>query len=269
MNLLALRPDAVLLPSTFMRENILNVGDTVQVGARAYGALTPMRLTIVGSFDYFPGWYPETGPLAVGNLEHYFQVRQTQVPYHVWLKTASGTNYDRLEDELWALNLGAQSMVASETRIEREQLRPERQGVLGVLSVGFSSAAVLSALGFVLYALFSFRRRSIELGVLRALGLSASQMAVFVATELGALLIVGGLAGTALGIAASKLYVPFVQIGAEMTARVPPFAVEIAWPALFRLYGLFAILFVTALTVLVRALTRMKLFQAIKLGETV
>jgi putative ABC transport system permease protein len=269
MNVLALRNDAVLLPRDFMEENFLNVGDTINVAVDAYGALTTMPVIIVGSFDYFPGWYPETGPLAVGNLDYFFLEAHAQFPYRVWMKTSDDVNIDQLSDELWEMNLGAKALVAASSRILREQLQPERQGLLGLLSVGFSAAAILTALGFVLYALFSFRRRAVELGVLRAVGLSAGQMSAFVATELALLLSIGGVMGTGLGIWASKTYIPYLQIGGSVTARVPPFAVEIAWPALLRIYALFALLFVVALAILVRALKRMQLFEAIKMGETV
>ena len=60
-----------------------------------------------------------------------------------------------------------------------------------MLSVGFLAAALLTVLGFFLYALFSFRRRFIEMGVLRAVGLSAGQMTVFLASELAFLIVVG------------------------------------------------------------------------------
>ncbi|MBN1248511.1 MAG: ABC transporter permease [Anaerolineae bacterium] len=269
MNLLALRQDAILLPSDFMAEHILNVGDRVSVGVRAYGQLTTMAMTVVGSFDYFPSWDPEAGPLAVGNLDYLYQEAQFQFPYRVWLDTEPGIDEDRLEQGLTDLNLNTEGLAISEERILTEQLKPERQGLLGLLSVGFSAAAVLTALGFVLYALFSFRRRAVELGVLRAVGLSERQMSVFVAAELAFLLGVGGAAGTGLGIWASNLYIPYLQIGGSVTSQIPPFVVEIAWPALIRIYVLFGLLFVVALIVLIRMLHRTKLFQAIKLGEAV
>jgi len=269
MNVLALRNDAVLLPRDFMEENYLNVGDTINIAVAAYDTLSTMPTIIVGSFDYFPGWYPDTGPLAVGNLDYFFLEAHAQLPYRVWMKVSDDIAIDQLSDDLWEMNLGAQALVASTSRILHEQQKPERQGLLGLLSVGFSAAAILAALGFVLYALFSFQRRAVQLGVLRAIGLSAGQMSAFVAAELALLLSVGGMMGTGLGIWASKTYIPYLQIGGSVTARVPPFAVEIAWPALLRTYALFASLFVVALAILVRALKRMQLFQAIKLGETV
>jgi putative ABC transport system permease protein len=60
-----------------------------------------------------------------------------------------------------------------------------------------------------------------------------------------------------------------LQIGTEITARIPPFQVIIAWSAIFRIYALFGFLFVMTLSVLVVKLQRMKIFQAIKLGETI
>lgn len=268
MNQLAPAHDGVLLPRDFMTAHVLNVGDSVNLTVQGYEQSTGMTLRIAGSFDYFPTWYPETGPLMVGNLDYLFQEAQAQMPYRVWMRTGPDVDYDQLADAVWAMNLGAQGMMVAAQRIRREQGKPERQGLLGLLSVGFTAAAILTALGFMLYVLFSFRRRAVEMGVLRASGLSTRHMASFVAWELAFLLITGSAAGTGLGVWASHLFVPTLQVGAEMTARVPPFAVQIAWPAILRLYALFAVLFVIALAALVRQLIRLKLFQAIKLGET-
>jgi putative ABC transport system permease protein len=124
-------------------------------------------------------------------------------------------------------------------------------------------------LGFLLYALFSFRQRFIELGVLRAIGLSSGQMTIFLAWELAFLIFTGLIIGTLLGTWVSYLFIPYLQVGADVTTRIPPFLVEIAWPAIFRIYALFGLLFVGALFVLAVLLLRMKVFQAIKLGETV
>jgi putative ABC transport system permease protein len=124
-------------------------------------------------------------------------------------------------------------------------------------------------LGFLLYVLFSFRRRFIELGVLRASGLSISQMASYMVCELAFLLLLGCGAGTALGTWMSYLFIPYLQIGTDAASRIPPFQVVIAWPAIFQIYALFTGLFVITLVVLVLLLWRMKIFQAIKLGETV
>ena len=133
----------------------------------------------------------------------------------------------------------------------------------------FRSAAVLTVLGFLVYAVVSFRQRFIELGTLRALGLSVWQMGAFLAGEQAILILTGLGLGTGLGIWTSRLFIPFLQIGSEKTAQIPPFVVQIAWDQLWLIYALFGAMFVLAVSVLVLLLVRMRIFEAVKLGETV
>ena len=158
--------------------------------------------------------------------------------------------------------------ISARQNINVEQKRPEHQGLFGLLSVGFTGAALLTVLGFLLYALFSFQRRFIEMGIMRAIGLSAPQMTALLAWELVFLIAIGLIAGTGLGVLVSKLFIPYLQLGAQNTAHIPPFIVQIAWGRILEIYALFGLLFVVALAVLSGMLARMKIFQAVKLGET-
>jgi putative ABC transport system permease protein len=270
MNALAISPDGVLLPRDFMSQHSLRVGDTIQVEVAATGQRVTMSMKVVGGFDYFPTWYPtEEGALFVGNLDYFFEQAGGQFPYNVWLKTEPGVDYNKIVEEARNLQLTVLDSDAALLTVNEAQKDPERQGLFGLLSVGFGAAALLTILGFILYALFSFRQRFIELGVLRAIGLSSVQMTIFLAWELAFLILTGLLLGTGLGVWASQLFIPYLQVGPDPTALTPPFLVEIAWPAIFRIYGLFGLLFVAALAVLASLLLRMKIFQAVKLGETV
>lgn len=271
MNALAVRPDGILLPGEFMRENSIRVGDPIQVRITSYAAGAEMTMTVVGEFDYFPTWFPtaeDATPLIVGNLEHFFENAGGQLPYDVWIKTDPGLDFEKLEEDLRGVDIMVLDWRSARQRILEEQRLPERQGLFGVLSVGFLAAALLTVLGFFLYALFSFRRRYIELGTLRAIGLSAGQMTTFLAWELAFVIFLGLAVGTLIGAVVSNVYIPYLQVGADPAAMTPPFLVEIAWPAIVRIYVLFVALFVAALSVLAALLLRMKIFQAIKLGET-
>jgi putative ABC transport system permease protein len=64
------------------------------------------------------------------------------------------------------------------------------------------------------------------------------------------------------------MFIPYLQVGTGPSAQTPPFVVKIAWSAIFRIYALFGLLFVGALGGLAALLLRMKIFQAVKLGET-
>ncbi|HNT77682.1 MAG TPA: ABC transporter permease [Anaerolineae bacterium] len=267
MNALAVTRNGVLIYKPLMDQHALYIGDTIHVIVTMYGQNTEVELQIVGTFDLFPTWYPSEGPLFVGNLDYLFEEAGGQFPYTVWLKTAPGADLA----SLGAKGLSATRMLswrASALEIAAEQELPQRQGLFGLLSVGFAAAAVLTVLGFLLYALFSFRRRFIEFGVLRAVGLSAGQMAAYLGWELAFLILMGGGLGTLLGGGVSAFFIPFLQIGVDEAARIPPYVVDIAWPAIFRIYVLFGTLFFVALAALVVMLRRMKIFEAVKLGET-
>jgi putative ABC transport system permease protein len=138
-----------------------------------------------------------------------------------------------------------------------------------LLSVGFITSALLTVLGFFLYALFSLQRRTVEIGILRAVGLSRSKMIRLIAWELVLLIVCGLLLGTALGVLISQQFIPFLQVGNDVGALAPPYLVEIAWGAVAQIYILFGLLFVLALIALSWRLLRIKLFESIKLGETV
>lgn len=270
MNALAIAPDGVLLPGTYMRENAIRVGDSLVASVSTYGSRAQMTLKVVGEFKYFPTWYEEEhGPLMVGNLDYLFEQMRGEFPYDVWARTSPGLNYNQMQTDLRALDFSVLNWRSARLNIAEEQQLPQRQGLFGVLSVGFMAAALLTVLGFLLYALFSFRRRFIELGTLRAIGLSSGQMTTFLAWELMFLIILGLGAGTLLGTIMSQVYIPYLQVGSTAAALTPPFVVEIAWDAIMRIYALFAVLFFVALVVLAVLLLRMKIFQAIKLGETV
>jgi putative ABC transport system permease protein len=178
-------------------------------------------------------------------------------------------DFEQMVGDLREYEIAVLDYQAAPVRMAEELRRPERQGLFGVLSVGFLASALLTVLGFLLYALFSFRRRFIELGTLRAIGLSTKQLAIFLSSELAFLILLGLGAGTAIGALISELFIPYFQIGSGPTANIPPFTVEIAWFAVTRLYMLFGVLFFVAFLVLIVLLMRMKVFQAIKLGETV
>jgi putative ABC transport system permease protein len=271
MNALATTQNGILVHQSVLNDNALQVGDDVHLQVVGPDGTSAMTFKIAGWFTYWPTWYPNRNDakvLFVADLDNVFEQFGAQVPYDVWLKIKDGANVDNIAEGVRKLGVSLLRWEDVTSSIEKEQTRPERQGLFGVLSVGFAASALLTVLGFFLYAVFSFRRRIIELGVLRAIGLSAPQMAAYLGWELILLLGTGVGAGTALGVAASRIYIPYMQVGITPETTLLPFAIIIAWPEIYRIYALFGILFVVALVVLLVFLMRMKIFQAVKLGET-
>lgn len=270
MNALGRSAESVIVPAQLLVEHDLVVGDTVPLDVSVAGGTVELNAEISASFDYFPVWYPdESEMIVVGNLSTIFEQVGGEVAYRVWLDTDENFDSATFEAELRAQQAGVTIWREPRTSIEQTLVAPQRQGVFGLLSVGFIASALFTVFGFFLYALFSFRRRMIELGVLRAVGLSVGQMMGFLAWELG-LLIASGLAlGTVLGVWISQQFIPLLQTGTRTADFVPPYLVEIAWPAIWQIYILFGLLFVAAFGLLSWRLQNMRVFEAVKLGETV
>lgn len=268
-NLMATAPNAVIVSNSFLDEADLQIGDTFRLDLNLIDIDFEYDAQIVGSFDYFPEWYPsEDGPLIVGNLDYIFGQIGSEFPYNVWMRTAFDFNEEALEDALRARGVSQWSWEEPYFAIAQEQTRPQRQGLFGLLSVGFLAASLLTVIGFFMYALYSFRRRFIQLGILRAVGLSQGQMLVYIACEMGFLILTGLGLGTLLGGFVSQQFVPFLQIGTEAADLIPPYLVELSWSAIYQITILFSILFLIAMTALGLLLRRMKIFEAVKLGET-
>jgi putative ABC transport system permease protein len=272
MNILATDPENILVNREFLSENGLMIGDYVDVTVKTYDQYNDLTLKVAGIFDLFPGWYPEQGSLMVGNLSHLFEAAGGPVPYYVILQS---------ENEMDPTQLAPSHLRALDGRvrpvdwdmpfyyIDEAQKAPERQGFLGFLFLGFATAVLLTVLAFFLHLIFTFRHRSIEIGVLRAAGLSTKQMIANLIWEFIFLILFGGGIGTALGYLASKVYIPYMQVGAETSELIPPFQVLIPWETITQIYWMFIGLFGFSLIISVFMLRRMKIFQAIKLGETV
>lgn len=270
LNNLALKPDAVLVDSDFMRERNLDVGDFVEVDVRSSGETFNLTLQIVGAINYFPRWYPEeNGPLFVGNLDYLFEQARIELPHRIIARVNAQFDEDDVRQAL--LPLGISTIIVEEpfTRIEQEQARPERQGLFGLLSIGFVASSLATMLGFVLYTLFSYQKRYVELGILRAIGLSQPAMIVSIAWELGLLIAVGLVFGVLVGLASSIMYIPYMQFVSNLEGILPPYLVEIAWGQIAQIVGLFVCTFLIIVVILMLILRRMRIFQAVKLGESI
>ena len=269
MNRLAVASDGILVSGSFLAQRGLTVGDPLRLTVGAAGDYAEAEFTIVGSLGLFPTLYPQDGPIFVANLDHIHSALGGTYPYDVWLATDAAADSEAIVEGVRDLGLVVVTARDARQTIATEQTRPERQGLFGLLSVGFIAAAMLTVIGFLVYAVVSFQRRFIELGMLRAIGLSTRQMAAYLAGELAALILTGVTLGAALGVWASTLFIPYFQVGDDKTALVPPFVVQVAWEQLGIILVIFGAMFVVAVVVLAVLLTRMRVFEAVKLGETV
>ena len=266
MNLLARYPNGALVSRELLGDG-LRIGDALPATLRLYGDQREVRFRIVAAIDLWPGVYPQDGPIIVANLNYIFDEMGGQYPYDVWITRDQAVPIDEAVAGVRGQGIPVIDVLDVTTLIAREQSRPQRQGLFGVLTIGFLTAGVLTLLGFLVAGFITARRRAIELGMLRALGLNGSGVAAALLLEQLLLIGAGLAAGSGIGALAALLIVPFMQVGVGPYPGVPAYPPRLAWESMAGIYAAFGATLTLSLLALGASLARVRLFQAVKLGD--
>ena len=262
-NRLALDSRGVLVSSSFIEETGLQVGNELLLIVE--GVSRPIRFAITGVLNYFPTLYPDDGHFFVGNLDHIYRTIGNR-PYDIWMRLEGAASPAAILDTLRAR--GFIITAATDSRWETAVWRtdPQRTALFGILTLGFIVAIVISGLGFLLHALFALRQRILQFGLLRALGLSTTQITAVVVFEKLFLVLLAVVGGTLIGALTAALFVPLLQIGTAVHGSTPPFVVAPAWGQAVKIYLAFVIMVTVTLAIVIGQLRQLRIYEAIKLG---
>ncbi len=252
--------NGVLVSQSFLNQSSLSPGDTISLSVnQGVGSFV-----IVGAINNWPGTYTSNGPVFVANWG-YVQNTFGVVPYYVWFKTTPQANYQKIVADLQNSDLFATQPLDYRVLLGQAHANPQRTGSLGLLTIGFLVAALLTVLGYLLYALLALRTRMLQFGLLRAMGLARPSLSAAVAIEQVFLLVAGIAAGLYVGDWASALFLPFFQTTTGTTQ--PAFIIVGPGADLGRMGGVLAVLLGLAIIGLLQGLRGLRIGEAVKLGE--
>jgi len=273
MNLLVSQPRGILIPHSLALDTGLQPGDLIQVESPlgVFNETLNANFQVVGEYDFFPTVYPSQKITLIANLESLFGGPDAISGVNYWLKLISGASTSQVVEDLRGLALSggrwinvladARSAVATATS------QPEWVGLFGILNVGFFLTGLLPGVGFVLYSFSLLRSRHAQFGILQALGLSARQTAYSLVLEQVLLMSMALAGGAGVGFATSATFLPFLQTNLAGTSPTPPFQVLIGWSEAGWLCVVFGGIFAITLALMLVSLSRLKIFQTLKLGE--
>ncbi|HEY6627534.1 MAG TPA: ABC transporter permease [Acidimicrobiia bacterium] len=250
-------PEAILVHPSLG----LNKGEVVDADISFEGSTLHTRFVVAGTLDQFPTWYPEEdAPLVVGNLDQVFLQTGQPALYRVWM-----SNDDPPAEEIES-DISLIETVSPIPQIQETMTAPARQGVFGLLTIGFIGAVFLSLMGFFFATMFRVRMSAVELGALQALGMPPRRVAGVVVVELGILMSFGLAAGVLTGWQLSRWLIVRL-VGDSGLIATPPLLAEIDEAAIWGVIVLLIGLFLVTASALVLVLRRMRVFEALKLGE--
>jgi putative ABC transport system permease protein len=271
MNALGAELYGVLIPRNLAETNDFRVTDRLLMSVTVLDQVYEREMVVVGIYDYFPTIYPSNRPTFIVNLETLFDNPDSVIGYDIWLDLEEDADVNFLLSQIQRMMNSDQAVikVPGNSLVEFQKLmeEPERIGLFGVLNVGFIATGLMPGIGFVLYSYASLRRRFIQLGILQAIGLSVRQLIGYLVLEQFLLMGLAILFGASIGLLSSYLFLPFLQVSSSPGAVIPPFDVLIGWSESGWLsLGFALVLFMTILGTVIY-LARIKVFQAVKMGE--
>lgn len=265
LDALGMTEQAVLVSASFAEENSLKEGDPLRLDIGYDNE--PVDLVVAGIVPYWPSLYGEDSPFFIVNLDYLY--RQIDImPYDVWLAMKDGAKLAPALAQLADRGIDIVSADDARTALALLRSHPAHGGVSGILSLGFLLSLLVSLLGFLIFWFFTLSRRVVQLGILRAMGLSRGQLTAMLLLEQ---LFTTGLSvvvGIALGKVASRLFLPFLQEGgAEGMQQIPPFRVVFESEDMQKLYMATGTMLAAGVILLIAQLRRLRVSQAVKLGE--
>jgi len=274
LNALSSNSRAVLLSRNFHTKYGVELGDAVYYKNKEGDSA---RGIVYGFVDYWPGYAPTTYSrgsdglyketecfLVVANLNQ-LQAYWGLTPYQVWIKAKDSTQfiYDyAAEEEIYYSTFKDAAAAIVELKND-----PVFQGTNGILTVGFIVVLLLCSVGFLIYWILSIKSRSLQFGIYRAMGMSMREILTML---IGEQIFISGTAiatGAAVGWLTSYLYMPLIQMAYASYDSALPLKVISEQSDMVRLLVIVGIVMLTCMIILGWLISRMKIAQALKLGE--
>ena len=274
LNALAIRADGILLSNNFREVHDVRLGDNVHF-VDEFG--NSARGVVVGFVDHFPGFSPVRTAerdgitelieqnLIVANRGHLINQIGIQ-PYHVWMRTNTDSNrffYEFINEHRIVLR------TFNDTTAELIESRsdPILQGTNGILTVGFIVTLIICFTGFLIYWILSIRQRNLQFGIFRAMGMSMKSLIELLVNEQMFITLTAILLGALVGEITARLFVPLIQISYSAADQVIPLIIGTDLQDYANLYTVVGVMISICLIVLAIYVSKIKIAQALKLGE--
>jgi putative ABC transport system permease protein len=203
--------------------------------------------------------------LIVSNFG-YLQTRWGVQPYQIWMKTNSATNrffYDfRTEN-----NLRLSQFEDAKSQLVESRSDPILQGTNGVLTVGFIVTLLVCFTGFLIFWILSIKSRVLQFGIFRAMGMTMGNIVSLLINEQLFITFTAIGIGALVGEVSSRLFVPLIQISFSASEQVIPLRIVTQNSDYINLFGIIGGMILLCLFILGIFISRIKIAQALKLGE--
>lgn len=281
-------PAGVMISRALAEKYELSLGDTIEA---KWSGNDKINTTVIAILDYWPGINPNepnrsssageerrnreedetTDSYAVKsfivmNYNYIYNLTDME-PYEVWLKLSDGATSEALYRDISEKRIPIESITDASQLLIREKNQPQLQGMNGALTMSFVIIMVMTVIGFLIYWILSIRSRTLQFGILRAMGVTFKEIIGIIGYEQ---ILVSGVSiamSFLIGGVVSDLFVPLFRSMYRPADQVPPFRVAAAQSDYLKIYILIVLMLGGGFAILGRLIKKININKALKLGE--
>ena len=259
----------VIVSPAFIDLTQAEVGDRIG----AWLSSKPFILEVTGVVEYFPTMQEEKDAGYVITLRELVLNHFNHTDYgtlnvnEFFVSLEEGTAFEDVTNQI-RISVGNDLEILNAENLRQTiKADPLALGLRSVTTLGYLLTSVLSLVGFGTYFYMSVRQRRKMYGVLRAIGMSSTQIYGSLLLEQVVLILSGLALGTGLGVLLNQLTLPGLPISLGGQPPIPPFLAETDWAGVLRIYFTLAMAFLVSLGLATFSLGRARLHQVLRVDE--
>jgi ABC-type lipoprotein release transport system permease subunit len=254
----------------FMEVTGLRIGGEVDL---VFGKML-LPVSVQGVVDFFPTMYDGPAGYLVINQEHLYHYagltseNPNAGPTEAWLTLSRDPEERRAAQTalLDSYGIPAGQVIDRERILEEIRTDPVvRAGGSGILLLALIAAFAILALGFSLTLYLGGQSRTVEVSVMRAVGISPRQLFAMISLEYLLIAAVGLIIGTVAGLRISDTMLGFLNVTETGARVVPPFDLVTRWDTVGIAFAAVGIAFLAGVIALAGYFLRLPVSRVIRM----
>ena len=276
LNELAKKADGVIISRNVAQKLGLSVGDEITYARyrpfsdRKDEDIKRVLAQVCAIVDGFPGYERygagEEGCLLVANYaEVAGQFEMT--PYQIWMKLKEGVHPEQVSDALEKKEIELDQWRSLKQELEERGSSPLVQITNGLFTLNFLISLLVCCVGFLIYWIMSIRGREQLFGIYRAMGMTRRELAVMLLNEQFFCSLLSILSGTAAGFLITRLFTGLTALVYLPEKHIIAIRIYSDGADMAKMFAILGIVMLVCLMVLWQIMKRMRVAQALRMGE--
>lgn len=285
LNALAQEPEGVIISANLAKELEVKIGDNLSysryhpISARATEKMGTVNAKVCAIVDCFPGYeqysYSKDEDGNVVERENYLVVGNyatiisefQMTPYNVWMRLADGRSEKEVLTYLKEAGVQYTDWQSAAEQITQSNNSAMVQVTNGMFTLSFIISLIICSVGFLIYWIMSIKNRELLFGIYRAMGMRMREINYMLINEQIFSSLFASLAGGCAGALSTWLFVRLIALIYLPEKHNIAIRVDIYPSDLAKLTGVLLTVVLLCYLVLCLLLRKMKIAQALRLGE--